>query len=199
MNKQTLILVGAVLIIGVGAWLILSQGTDESRDSYQSESASQSDRATTENENINGFGSFASLMGMGKNLTCDFSSAAGDGYGPSSGTVYIAGERMRGDFTSEQDGTTAQTHMIHDGDSVYTWSKSAEGTFAMKFHQGEVDVEQDAGVATMPSQAMSIENDVDYDCHRWSVDGSKFVPPSDIEFMDMEAMMGGEMPPGMPF
>jgi hypothetical protein len=58
--------------------------------------------------------------------------------------------------------------------------------------------------AAMPSStnapAVTPDMDVDYNCKPWRVDGSVFVPPATIEFMDMSEMqkmmegMGAMMP-----
>jgi len=66
----------------------------------------------------------------------------------------------------------------------------------------------DNSFAASDTQApFDLQDEVSYECERWTVDASLFVPPPDVEFTDMTAMMeammqdmpeGMTMPTGMP-
>lgn len=196
---MTKILIGVVVValIGAGAWFVLNQPSDETP-------GVESERVTQENSDADmmaemenaGFGSLASLFGRGENIRCDFTSTfEGE---EASGTFYTNGENFRVDSEySTADGVMTSS-MINDGEYMYTWGQSPEGAMAVKMPileaqgEGSVDYESDDNEASF-----DIDQQVDYDCARWSVDASVFVPPSDVTFMDMEAMMQGMME-GMP-
>ncbi|MCA9366595.1 hypothetical protein KC722_03375, partial [Candidatus Kaiserbacteria bacterium] len=169
-TKLTALLVG-VIVVGLVGYIWLRPAAPASApstdaDSMEAESsASQQTADTKDNVPLSGFGSFMSLMGLGKNLTCEFSSVADETGGAVAGTVYISGERLRGDFEMEQAGTVMESHMIQDGEYSYTWSESAEGTFALKMKTDDSTYEATpAGGDSVPARQMTPDQDVRYDC-----------------------------------
>src|SRR5690348_5372006 len=66
-----------------------------------------------------GQGSFKELMASGQPQKCDSSfSSQGN---TSTGTIYVAAGQMRGDFSTEVQGKTMQSHMIVKDQTVYNW------------------------------------------------------------------------------
>lgn len=196
MNTNIIIGILVVVIIGAGVWLTFgSQEAEAPKDTATQErntSNVESDTSADVDENFSGTGSFAELMQMGQSLTCDFSYEAPDTDGAVAGTMQVSGERMRGDFEMMQAGQTYHSHMIHDGEYLYTWSDTPQGTFAMRMPATETEVTPEE----VPEQAprpVDLDSEVSYDCRPWSVDSSVFVPPSDVEFMDQQQMMQGMM------
>ena len=188
MSTQNLLImvVAGVVVVG-GGWFLVSQEDDMSSDDKEA----MNDQVA-EMEEMSGFGSLASLMGLGQNLTCDFNYSAPDAAGAVAGTVYVAGENIAADFEMEQAGEVYESHMIQDGNMAYTWTTSSQGTFAFKSEISEPDPEvmaEYAGSASGSSRNMDLSQEVDYDCRAWNVDSSKFVPPSDINFMSQQEMM----------
>lgn len=132
--------------------------------------------------------SLRALLGMTESVACDF--AVEDPHaGKSSGTVYIAGGKMRGDFSSVPPvgGKTIESHMIIVDDTTYVWSPEGMG-YGMKMHVPEAS---DAAVNTTPSSdgAPNWDAAYDYHCSSWTADSAKFALPTGVEFTDMEAMM----------
>lgn len=119
---------------------------------------------------------------MGKNLSCTFSTD--NEQGQTSGTVYIAGEHMRGDFTNNNpnSGTLTST-MIKEGDWMYSWTSSSNQGVKMKFSEIEASTDTKANQYVDPSQQ------VDYDCKPWTVDRAIFTPPTNITFTDVASQM----------
>lgn len=117
------------------------------------------------------------LMMSGSPVTCTFT-RTDDGMN-TSGTVYIAGERMRGDFTVESEGLgTFVTHTIHSDTTAYVWTDGqAQG------HMFTLNADQDVE-APHDEQSFDIDEKVDYSCFAWSVDEGQFQVPTDIEFTD---------------
>ncbi|MCA9365866.1 hypothetical protein KC723_03140 [Candidatus Kaiserbacteria bacterium] len=207
--QKIIILCLAILVIGIAIWYFIS-GKNSPSAELTNDNSSAIDSEMSENnqdkmEAPSGLGSLASLIGLGQNITCDYSFS--DEGNSGSGTGYFAKDKMRVDSTMQTDGQTYDSHMINDGEYTYVWTTTSDQPFAMKMPVEEF--EQDSPLIEEDSQQtqVSMDQQVEYDCNSWSVDQSVFVPPADIEFTDMEAMMkqmmgnipeGFEMPEGIP-
>ena len=196
MNTQLIVGIVVALVVGIGAWLFLSHDkavapstTESERTTGSSVTASQS---AAIKESFTGTGSFLDLMGMGRDLMCNFSYVADDTNAAVAGTVMVSGEDIRGDFEMEQANMLYKSHMIQDGTTIYTWSESPQGNFAIMMPLNEAE-EADSTSSSDYERPVNMDNDVDYDCQPWSADASVFVPPQDVEFMSPEAMMQGMM------
>lgn len=203
--QKILIGVAAVVIVGGGIWYITSQSSNDQMTSETGGSAlsesEQLDNKLVENTKITGSDSLANLFGFGENVRCEFSSvnvAEGD---RSSGTFYTDGERFRVEAMYTTSEGVVTTNMINDGEYAYTWGKTPQGEMAIKAPNMEVEGEADPSSLDFgpddEESYVDINERVEYDCDRWNVDSKVFIPPSDIEFMDMEAMMREAME-GMP-
>ncbi len=99
--------------------------------------------------------------------------------GDSTGTVFISGKKIRGDFVSKVsiEGLGAmsdiKTYMISDGESVYTWSSMTTDGYKAPVTK-EVPKETHATVPT--------DQELDYKCVVWKIDESKFSLPTNITF-----------------
>ena len=208
MQNIILLIIGLV-VIGGGIWVYTTSsnpGPAETNVSTEPEPAANQDDAE---DDLSGLGSFQSILGLGGSVRCEFTSTYASQ--AAEGTFYTDGERFRVESTIEGPGTGAiVSNMINDGDFTYTWGTTPEGTMAIKMANAEMDASTDAtttGPAMADEAYVDLEQQVEYDCQRWQADNSAFVPPADIDFMDMEAMMQGamsnmpegfEMPEGFP-
>ena len=209
MGTQQLFIIGAVVVlVGGGAWYM----TQSSDDAYMSSHSSKETRATDDStpeslsEKITGSGSLHALMALGKSVKCTFShTMEGE---TSSGTFYYDDERFRVDAHMETPEGTAHTNVLNDGTRTYTWGETPQGSMALVFDNKETDTTSfdEAPMKHESREHIDFEQQVSYDCDPWRVDPSVFVPPSDITFNDMEAMMrtalegmpeGFELPPGL--
>lgn len=140
-------------------------------------------------------GSWTDLVKLGGAYSCTIASTAmtGAGEADTSGTVYVAGTDLRGDFTSTVNGKVEETHMIRVGDLSYVWSSSLPQGMVMTI-TGDGAKSGD----TVGTSGMGVDDNASYewDCNPWSKDESKFAPPSNIEFMDLSSMMQGAGIPG---
>lgn len=181
MSKAVLAVVIAVMIAvaGIAGYLTLNRSNTTSPNATRntSEESSQHDEAHSLRE----------LLGLGTNLECTFS----DQETGSNGTVYVGGEsQMRGDFTSVADTQTVNGHIMVDGDNMYLWTDGETQGFKASLSASQELAEQSIGIG-----AFDVNKDVDYECHNWAPDNSKFTLPSNVEFQDFSAMMEsmGEM------
>jgi hypothetical protein len=175
MNKIVAVGLGIVLLAGVGVVAYRQMNQAGSPPSSSSETASPQNAQESR-------GSLRNIFGLGQNLTCTFTNEDGSG-----GTVFVAGERVRGDFTM----TGAQggaMHVVQSDGYTHMWTDgSTQGT--------KIKIETDASTQTQEEtaktgQSLDLNAQVDYSCSPWGVDASKFVLPAGVTFTDYsEAMM----------
>jgi len=155
---------------------------------YYAKNNDSKDETKTENkENVGnearGKGSIRSLLSLGKEAQCTVTSTSSDGT-KMSGTTYVAGNQMRGDFTmTASNGTKTESHMIRNANDIYVWT----GTQGAKMNISELQSQVKA-TSTMKGQ-VDFNQDVDYECEDWDKDESKFTVPTNVTFVDVAAMM----------
>ena len=175
-NSLIALLIGAVVVVGGGYWYISQPGD---------EAMMEGEHMMAENENALTASTFAQILARGQAVTCTFEH--NDGVNVSSGTVYIAdgAERMRGDFViSQSAGGPMEAHLIRDGGYNYLWGSA--------FPQGiktEVTAENRNKLFDDENNS-AVDENTEYSCVAWNVDGSKFALPGDVTFTDMSAQMG---------
>ena len=169
MNKKILIVIILVLVLlggGVGTYLLM--GSKSTTPGSQDQASSSESSAKK---------SLKDLIGLGQSQQCSFSMDEG-----SSGSVYVASGKMRGDFTTTSDGQTTVSHMLVDGQTSYLWMDGQDTGY--KFSIDAAD--QPEGQSGQEGQAnMDLDEKVDYSCKPWSVDSSVFALPQGVEFSDM--------------
>ncbi len=206
------IIIGAlliVLVIVVGIVL----ATKVTKDALDIEDTTMKQNVTPENvpvttepaeETMSGKGSLLGLLALGRSQECTFVVRT-DGM-VQEGTAFYDGGNARVDTLIK--GATAEdiaSYMIMDkkSNTMYMWG-SMQGDQGIKMTLPSENTETPSpmnnpqGGANAP--AVTPDMDVDYNCKPWRVDGSVFVPPANIEFMDMSEMqkmmegMGAMMP-----
>lgn len=182
----------AVLAVGGGAYVVTKNKEvkkAELEDNVDTQANANADANANANANLgvntnaNAKGSLRSLLALGKNSMCTFRSVH-EGV-TSSGTVYIASNGdMSGDFQLQDPNSKyAHSYMIIKGGTSYVWS----GTQGAKMN---VSATQNA-TASNTNQSIDLDAQVDYDCKNWTLDNSKFTVPTNVNFVDIEAMMKG--------
>lgn len=178
----TLVLVGAV---GFGAYTTFFK-----KDlSYQSSDSSINENASTESE-VKGTedmaspaepftmkGTFSDLTKKGGSYECTVSHSVS--VAQSDGKVYVSGSKIRGEFSSKipQVNMTVKSTMLSDGEYIYTWTDMAKTGFKAK-------IVESAKPVSVDSVGNEYMQNLDYSCNPWISDDSKFVIPSDINFID---------------
>lgn len=142
-------------------------------------------------------GTFADMLKKGQNYSCTFSTTDTEG-NTSKGTMYVAsaGKLIYStfEFNPKSGDTNYAGSMIRDEKYNYIWTAKDKQGF-----KTPIDLENDSLFAKPEATDKSTENqvnfgvddtsEVDFDCKPWAVDKSMFVPPSDIEFMDLSEQM----------
>lgn len=136
-------------------------------------------------------GTLLDLLKLGKTLKCTYSMTAENT--TTSGTSYVAGTNMRGDFEIiNPDGTKLLSHMISTGDWVYTWSSASPQGIKMKLTDTEAESPEPKGSNGEGSSATdAFKNSFDYKCSSWNEDKSMFQLPTDIQFIDLSESLKG--------
>lgn len=176
MDKKLILAGGVVILVAAIAAIVFS--TQKSPEQSQ-EAATEVD-VSPQDEEESVTGSILSLLQGGRNVTCTYSLETEGG--TTSGTVYIAGDRMYGEFTTTVDNLQSfDSNVIRDNEYMYTWSSAVEGGTKMKI----VEAEDNEAETEKDDTTKSLEQDVDMKCNSWTADNSKFIPPGDIEFTDL--------------
>ncbi|OGG03951.1 hypothetical protein A2W14_05805 [Candidatus Gottesmanbacteria bacterium RBG_16_37_8] len=178
MKKNNLyIAIGLVilLLLGGGAYFMRnSSSTTPQRPSSQSDSQEKSSGNMT---------SLKDLLTSGRPQKCTFTDTTDERN--TQGITYVATGKVRGDFTSTDEGKTANMHMMIDGKTSFIWVDGESRGFKMVFKPEDLDEEQ---ITNTPNQAIDPDKKIDFKCTSWSVDNSLFVPPSNVEFTDFSTM-----------
>jgi hypothetical protein len=171
MNKTTIGIVAAVVIIAGGLYAYSQNGGGGMM------SGSEKPHTIT--------GSMKELVASGVSQKCDFAEPQSG----TTGTIYISGGKIRGDFSSKSQSGTVAGHMISDGTTVNTWidglAQGVKTSFTASSTAGNPDAQK----------GLDPDKKTDYSCSGWQMDPSKFALPTGVTFMDVSAMMKG-MPAG---
>jgi len=120
-----IIAIVALLAVGGGAYVVTKNKAKApvEGDNLETQANAKADANANANANlgINTKGSLRSLLGMGKNTMCTFSSSVPGQ--TSSGTVYVTSSgEMRGEFTTTVNGKAQASNMLMKGGTSYMWS-----------------------------------------------------------------------------
>lgn len=182
-KSKSLIITAVVIFALIGGALYLTLG--KSSTTPNQEAGIMEEKTQTTEEMVKG--SLKSLFGVGKNVTCTVNDVENEG----SGTVYVAGNKIRGDFTSKIDEKTVESHFIQDEEFSYLWSSEMEEGIKMKADLGteKTAVSDNKDTQVSNTETVDLNKEVDYKCSNWSVDNSKFTPPANIKFSDISNLM----------
>lgn len=136
-------------------------------------------------------GTFADLFSLGQNYTCNYSFSGDDG-SVASGTVYMTanGDKMNSKFElTPAGGSKMEGYVIRDGEYNYIWTSMESMGYKTKIVPEDDSVFGSDDSESADMTGLSDQNEFDFDCFPWVVDNSKFTPPSNVEFVDLEAAM----------
>ena len=155
----------------------------------QNESTPANTESQTGNDSTAFTGSITDLFKRSENVTCNFSSTDQTSNASTTGTIYLASDqKMRGDFTTTTTEGTFTSHVINDSEYMYSWGDQLPQGMKMKAIDPEA-VNNDQPTPDSPSHGVDLNQEFTYDCSSWTVDQSKFTPPSNIQFQDFTQQM----------
>lgn len=175
----------SILVLGGLSFVIFSGSgknsleENEKSDNVSAETLAEENSDKTIAKSFNEKTTLEKLIEKGGDYQCEFSQKTE--ISDSTGVVYISDKNIRGDFSSSVsveglgDLGSIDTHMISDGESIYTWSSfSEEGTKSAIVKDGQKDTEN-----------VPLDKELDYRCVSWKSDESKFSIPTNITFKNI--------------
>ncbi len=176
-----------IFLLGVGAVFFMKYSGDTEKSTTESISLGNSSESS-DSQSVSG--TFMDLLALGESYQCTFETVDESG-NQTSGMVYVAGsgDKLRGEFTiNTPEDTTYDAYILRDGTYNYLWSSQEPQGFKTAIS------EEDEGLFSDDKEGntgygVDDEANVDFNCDKWRVDNSKFVPPSDVEFTDFSQMM----------
>ena len=159
MNKKILVIVVAALLLLGGGYFFLNSRKSITLPGSQTSAPS----------------SLKDLITKGIPQSCTFS---GEG---ESGSVFVSGKKVRGDFDTTVEGKVTKSHMIVDGNTSYLWTDDQKEGFKMTFDVSAVDASPEPGTATS-GESFDANANMNYKCSPWLEDSSKFALPSGVTF-----------------
>ncbi len=183
-NKKIIYTVIAVLIL-LASWIAYKafvpktySGTDTPATTMVE---NKNEQPTTQEMTIKG--TLESLLARGAVMKCTYSMDIENNV--TSGTTYVSGKKMRGDFTVNINNTMMQSHMISDGTTLYTWTDQMPQGMKMMMPTTNDQNPTDKQPEQQPDTTINLQQEYDYSCSPWIEDASIFAVPTDIEFVDL--------------
>jgi hypothetical protein len=191
--KHSLIIAGVIIGVAVVAYIILAQPATAPTDITTNPATTDTKPSAMPDvaEVVSGQGTLADFFGRDESVYCTFSGTYEDDT-TGEGEFWYANERLRVEAITRVEGEVYTSNMINDGERTYIWSGTADGMQAIVMDTDMTTgaaAEFDAGAAT--EARVDMEQAITYECEPWSVQTAQFVPPSNIEFIDMNDMMEG--------
>lgn len=153
-----------VIALGVGAWLFLSKGGEGEVATLPGEVKKE---AGEEGESFTG--KLKAAIALGVPMKCSLEQ---DDY---TGTSYVKGKKVYGEVKSQG----REGYVIMVDKCMWSWTKGESQGVKMCSEEDAWDTE---GEGSVPTEA-------EYRCAPAVIPDSKFDPPADINFIDMDEMM----------
>jgi hypothetical protein len=141
-------------------------------------------------------GTIKDLMAMGQKQKCTWETPE------AKGVVYVDGNKIRTNITMlkveeniPEEMKNMEINTIDDGQWMYTWNEGSDTGTKMKSEvidelgDDMTETEVDMPVEDNMIDDMMDEQAMNYKCVKWTGDKSQFIPPKNVKFQDMGAMM----------
>lgn len=185
MNFRLLVVAILVLLLGGGV-LLYFKGNKPNTTASVTPTPKPTVEAMTNQSSL------MDLLNLGKTQKCTFDYKASNN-SETKGTVYLSGDKMRGDFNiATTSNTKGDMSMIRSGDTSYMWGSLLPGGIKMTVSA------KDLASNTQAKQYVDANQKVDYKCGTWIVDSSVFTPPANIKFTDYSSLMPKTQTSGTP-
>lgn len=139
---------------------------------------------------VSGVDTLKALTLQGKSLECQVVFERGEAEGSIEGTYFTDKGKLRGDFMvpTPEFGGKIISSMIVDTDMLFVWTTIEGQTLGFKSDL----TTRDASVGT--KEPVSLDQPIKYTCTEWTdVDGSVFIPPTNVTFVDTETSLKAGM------
>ena len=163
MNKKVIVIAAAFVLLGAGC----------------AKKVEVKQQTTTE-AGQQGESSFKDFLASGKSQKCEVSFKSADT--TSSGTMYVASGKMRGDFSATVQEKSVQSHMIVKDQTVYSWVEGLGMSAGFKTSLNTSDANK------AQSRSVDVNQKVSYTCQSWTEDDSMFTLPQGVNFNETSAI-----------
>ncbi len=182
MNKKYLLIGIIALLLLIGGYFVFKKSSPTNSPGNQNSQAPKS---------------LKDLFTAGIAQKCTFST--GGDSSAQDGTTYIANGKLRGDFVTDIDGKSTQTHMIVVSNTSYIWMDGQNTGFKSTFNPSDYEAAESGDSGKDTTAGLDFNKQADYKCSAWVVDDSLFTPPVDVKFSDFsELMKPAAVTPGEP-
>ena len=181
------IVVIALIVLGIPA---LAYFGYKQMNKVSKDYASVSDSTKTVEEKLSG--TFNDIMKAGMPVKCSYDVTMESG--SSIGTIYISGENMRLDTTVTTAESAIENRSIKIGNTLYAWDPITLVGYQMEVTEDMIADEAETEEMTdsdIPDSIKALQNDFEYNCKPWIIDGSVFEIPENVTFTDMSALTKG--------
>lgn len=200
--KTILILIGVTAGAGILIYTLTDTFAPATDTSEAPEAVVTDTTASTPENNFSGTGPLSALFGAGQSIICEFIHTSADV--TSEGTLWYDQDKFAVESTSRIDGELYTTNLINDGARSYIWSGTAAGSMAISMSNENTDLDDNVHdfASGGPVEPFDPDDSVTYDCDRWTVNPLTFVPPSTLDFFDLDQFSAETfrgVPEGMDF
>lgn len=176
--SKTIISVLVVGVVVVGGYFALTNKKAEAP--KEEEKTEVTNRPSDKNDKKIPFSEFVKQGGSYK---CEVKQVVGNM--ENSGTVYINGKNIRGEYTSLVAGKTIDTSfMMKDGYS-YTWS-SMMPNMGFKMEIPNVESKTDTSGSPSGTYSWNANQIGEYNCEPWTLNAAIFELPANVKFQEMK-------------
>lgn len=172
MNKKLPLIIGALVIIGIVAFLLMPK-SQKTTPQPQTVVKQETNNQTTAQPK-----SLKDLLSLGKTQECSFNDSSNNQM-----TIFIANNKMRGNFDSKSGEQIIKSHIIVDGQISYIWMDGQNTGYKMSIDKTTQDQ------ANNQQSQIDINKQANYNCKDWTADSSIFNLPTEISFKDLSALI----------
>lgn len=173
-----------VLVAGVviGGYVVINNSKSEVTENDSNLAGGTELEGSSEANSMDAAGkkmAFSQFVKQGGSYKCEVKQYLSDF--ENSGTVYLNGGNMRGEFSTVAEGRTMDTSFIFKDEYMYSWSSSLPNMgFKMKVNPMMTNTNTEA--ETSGTYSWNADQIGDYNCEVWTVDPSKFALPAGVNF-----------------
>lgn len=172
MNKKLPLIIGALVIIVIVAYLLMPKDQKTTPQSQTVVKQNTTDQIATQPKSLK------DLLTLGKTQECSFNDGSDNQM-----TIFVANNKMRGNFDSKVGGQIMKSHIIVDGQTSYIWVDGQNTGYKMS-----VDKTVKDQANNQPNQ-VDLDKQVNYSCKDWTADSSVFNLPTGINFTDLNTLI----------
>lgn len=200
--KKIIILLSIAVIVCIIAYVTLF-GESSNRELTSDEKAlvpsDQVVNTETQTEQLAGTDSLIDLKNIGRDLECKIVYLDEGTSSSIEGTYFVSDGMVRGDFLTDAPDLSGQvlSSIIIVDDQLYSWTELDGQSYGVKLLLNSLTEDN-----TTPNRPQPVpvptEAPLDYECKNWpNVDGTVFVPPSDVLFRDYSDLLQTGMEEGL--